>query len=66
MYVLKHHLIPRTKGFTASLSVLKKKCPAIMDVQLVFAKDDKVGGVFLMEKFIQNAKISILSGQAYD
>lgn len=41
MPVLKHHLIPRTKGFTASLPVLKKKCPAIMDVQLVFKEDDK-------------------------
>jgi len=36
MTVLNHHLIPRTKGFTASLSVLKKKCSAIMDVQLAF------------------------------
>jgi len=42
MAVLKHHLIPRTKGFTASLPVLKKKCPAIMDVQLVFKEDDKI------------------------
>lgn len=42
MTVLKHHLIPRTKGFTASLSVLKKKCPSILDIQLVFKKDDKV------------------------
>lgn len=36
MVVLNHHLIPRTKGFIASLPVLKKKCAAIMDVQLVF------------------------------
>lgn len=36
MTVLNHHLIPRTKGFTASLPVLKKKCASIMDVQLVF------------------------------
>jgi len=36
MAVLNHHLIPRTKGFTASLPVLKKKCASIMDVQLVF------------------------------
>jgi lysophosphatidic acid acyltransferase / lysophosphatidylinositol acyltransferase len=41
MPVLNHHLIPRTKGFTASLPVLKKKCPAIMDVQLVFDVNDK-------------------------
>lgn len=41
MTVLKHHLIPRTKGFTASLEVLKQKCPAIMDVQLAFDKNDK-------------------------
>lgn len=41
MTVLNHHLIPRTKGFTASLSVLKKKCHSIMDVQLVFDEKDK-------------------------
>jgi lysophosphatidic acid acyltransferase / lysophosphatidylinositol acyltransferase len=40
MAVLNHHLIPRTKGFTASLSVLKKKCAAIMDVQLAFDEND--------------------------
>lgn len=42
MTVLNHHLIPRTKGFTASLPVLKKKCAAIMDVQLVFDENEKV------------------------
>lgn len=41
MAVLNHHLIPRTKGFTASLKMLKKKCDSIMDVQLVFDKNDK-------------------------
>lgn len=40
MAVLNHHLIPRTKGFTASLPVLKKKCAAIMDVQLAFDEKD--------------------------
>lgn len=42
MPVLKHHLIPRTKGFTASLPYLKKKCPSILDIQLVFKKNDPV------------------------
>jgi len=42
MTVLNHHLIPRTKGFTASLPVLKEKCASIMDVQLVFDKKDSV------------------------
>lgn len=41
MTVLNHHLIPRTKGFTTSLPVLKKKCASVMDVQLVFDKKDK-------------------------
>lgn len=41
MPILKHHLIPRTKGFTASLPMLKKKCDAIMDVQIAFNADDK-------------------------
>jgi lysophosphatidic acid acyltransferase / lysophosphatidylinositol acyltransferase len=34
--VLNHHLIPRTKGFIASLQVLKKKCSSIVDMQLAF------------------------------
>lgn len=42
MPVLKHHLIPRTKGFTASLPYLKKKCPSILDIQLAFNKSDPV------------------------
>lgn len=42
MTVLKHHLIPRTKGFTSSLSVLKEKCGAVMDIQLAFSQDDKI------------------------
>lgn len=42
MTILNHHLIPRSKGFTASLEVLKKKCDSVMDVQLVFDKKDKV------------------------
>jgi lysophosphatidic acid acyltransferase / lysophosphatidylinositol acyltransferase len=41
MTVLNHHLIPRTKGFTASLPVLKKKCDAVMDVQLAFDENAK-------------------------
>lgn len=41
MAVLNHHLIPRSKGFIASLAVLKKKCQSIMDVQLVFDEKDK-------------------------
>ena len=41
MAVLNHHLIPRSKGFTASLPVLKRKCPSIMDVQLVFDENVK-------------------------
>lgn len=36
MTELKHHLIPRTKGFTASLKALKAKCPSMLDIQLVF------------------------------
>lgn len=40
MPVLKHHLIPRTKGFTASLAALKAKCPSILDIQLVFKPTD--------------------------
>lgn len=42
MTVLKHHLIPRTKGFTASLPRLQESCPGLYDIQIVFKKDDKV------------------------
>lgn len=38
---LKHHLLPRTKGFTASLPYLKAKCPCILDIQLAFKESDK-------------------------
>lgn len=37
---LKYHLIPRTKGFIASLASLKAKCPSILDIQLVFKPND--------------------------
>lgn len=37
---LKHHLLPRTKGWIASLPALKEKCPSILDIQLVFKPDD--------------------------
>lgn len=37
--VLKHHLIPRTRGFTASLPSLRGRCPAIYDVNLAFKKN---------------------------
>lgn len=39
---LKHHLIPRAKGFQASLKALKAKCPSILDIQIVFKKDAQV------------------------
>lgn len=42
MTELKHHLIPRAKGFQASLPFLKAKCPCILDIQLVFKKDAEV------------------------
>jgi lysophosphatidic acid acyltransferase/lysophosphatidylinositol acyltransferase len=38
---LKHHLIPRTKGFTTCLPILKKHCPSIMNLQLAFDNDTK-------------------------
>lgn len=42
MTELKHHLIPRSKGFTASLPYLKKKCPCLLDIQLAFDPNAKV------------------------
>lgn len=44
--ILKHHLIPRTKGFTTSLPVLKQKCPAVLDIQIAFRKDDEIKPTF--------------------
>lgn len=41
MPVLKHHLIPRTKGFTASLPSLRNNC-VIYDINVAFKKDDPV------------------------
>jgi lysophosphatidic acid acyltransferase / lysophosphatidylinositol acyltransferase len=37
---LKHHLIPRPKGYLTSIPILKQhKCPAIYNVQILFDKD---------------------------
>lgn len=37
--VLKHHLIPRTKGFTTSLSAIRGICPAVYDINLAFKRN---------------------------
>ncbi|KAM8710887.1 hypothetical protein ACLKA7_017504 [Drosophila subpalustris] len=42
MTVLKHHLIPRTKGFTASLPTLRGICPVVYDITIVFKRHEKV------------------------
>ncbi|XP_011196059.1 1-acyl-sn-glycerol-3-phosphate acyltransferase gamma [Zeugodacus cucurbitae] len=39
--VLKHHLIPRTKGFTTSLPTMRGRCPAIYCTTLAFRRDAK-------------------------
>ncbi|KAI8041132.1 hypothetical protein M5D96_005384 [Drosophila gunungcola] len=41
MPVLKHHLIPRSKGFTASLAPIRGLCPAIYDINLAYRPTDK-------------------------
>ncbi|CAG9560587.1 unnamed protein product [Danaus chrysippus] len=40
--LLKHHLTPRTRGFTTSLQYFRGKIPAIYNIQLAFEKDSKV------------------------
>ena len=46
---LKHHLLPRTRGFVAGLPYLKGKVPAIYDVNVAFPKyvktDDTIKNV---------------------
>jgi len=44
--ILKHHLTPRTKGFTTSLPYLHGKFGAIYDVQLSFKKYVDKGTMF--------------------
>jgi len=39
MQELKHHLIPRTKGFVLVMHGIKGKMPALLDVTLAFRKD---------------------------
>lgn len=39
--LLKHHLTPRTRGFTTSLQFFRGKIPAIYNIQLAFEKDSK-------------------------
>jgi lysophosphatidic acid acyltransferase/lysophosphatidylinositol acyltransferase len=36
--ILKHHLLPRTRGFVASIPYLKGKVPAIYDVVVAVDK----------------------------
>ncbi|XP_047506762.1 1-acyl-sn-glycerol-3-phosphate acyltransferase gamma-like [Pieris napi] len=40
--LLKHHLTPRTRGFTTSLTHFRGKIPVIYNIQLAFEKDAKV------------------------
>lgn len=40
--ILKHHLTPRTRGFTTSLPFFREKIPAIYNIQLAFDKSSKV------------------------
>lgn len=40
--ILKYHLTPRTKGFTASVPHMRGKFPAIYDVQIHFKPDNPV------------------------
>ncbi|KAH8364278.1 hypothetical protein KR084_005338, partial [Drosophila pseudotakahashii] len=47
MPVLKHHLIPRTKGFTASLAPIRGLCPVIYDINLAYRPTDKVPATML-------------------
>ncbi|KAJ8956867.1 hypothetical protein NQ318_014282 [Aromia moschata] len=39
---LKYHLLPRTRGFIASLAPMKGKVPALYDIELCFKEDDPV------------------------
>ncbi|XP_068630206.1 1-acyl-sn-glycerol-3-phosphate acyltransferase gamma-like [Battus philenor] len=39
--LLKHHLTPRTRGFTTSLQHFRGKIPAIYNIQLAFERDCK-------------------------
>ncbi|CAG9859637.1 unnamed protein product [Phyllotreta striolata] len=39
---LKHHLLPRTKGFVASLPSMRGKVPAIYNVELAFDEQDPI------------------------
>jgi len=53
MPVLKHHLIPRTKGFTASLAPIRGLCPVIYDINLAYRPDDKVNITNPSNEFIE-------------
>ncbi|XP_017128026.1 1-acyl-sn-glycerol-3-phosphate acyltransferase delta [Drosophila elegans] len=37
--IMKHHLVPRTKGFTTSLPTMRGVCPAIYDLNLAFKRN---------------------------
>lgn len=40
--LLKHHLTPRTKGFTTSLQYFRGKIPAIYNIQVAFETESKI------------------------
>lgn len=52
--LLKHHLTPRTRGFTTSLQFFRGKIPAIYNIQLAFEKDSKVSKEFVLSKELKN------------
>lgn len=40
--VLKYHLTPRTKGFTASIPHMRGKATAVYDIQIAFKSSDSI------------------------
>lgn len=51
MVELKHHLIPRTKGFTASLPQLRGKA-TVLDIQLAISKDSPVSLALVSSNYL--------------
>lgn len=57
MVPLKHHLIPRPKGFVTCIPIMKNyNCPSVLSLNLAFDKNDKVspslGNLLLGKKVV--------------
>lgn len=69
MVPLKHHLIPRPKGFVTCVPLLQKhKCPSILNMQLSIDKNSDVIKKlfsFFLRLFLSNVFFLVILGETH-